>query len=250
MEYVYKYVDEGVCKYIGITNDLQKRFYQHTKDKLKEMLNPDVFYFPVCHRGDADMLETYLINYYKTGDYYNVSKTKKGDFSFLDICDRLPWVLYDGSIDTSLEPFSVSGLIGKKNIEIIYKPVYRDRPIYVDKTNIDMQIANFLEIYYEEKRTIDIVIQLQDDYVNKVEQMIDTTNIDHDDDIYIFVSNGLILLKEKLSLLKQYQEEIKPLPVCLNTEKASDLRSKLIIIEQQIKDFENELYKKDKIKTN
>ena len=138
-QYVYKYVDGGIEKYVGITNDLPKRFYQHTKDKLNEMENPDVYYFPVKHRGDADMLETYLINYYNTGKYYNVAKTQKGDFSFFDVCDRLPWVLYEGSVDESLPTFSVSGLIGAKNTEVVYKTVIK---------NVDKAIYVILKIYF------------------------------------------------------------------------------------------------------
>ena len=116
-QYVYKCVESGITKYVGITEDLSKRLYQHSIDILNKMKNPNVYYFPVKYRGDADVLETYLINYYNTDKYYNVAKTQNGIFSFLtgDVCDRLPWVLYNGNVDESLPLFSISGLtIGNK----------------------------------------------------------------------------------------------------------------------------------------
>lgn len=246
MEYVYKYVDEGVCKYVGITNDMQKRFYQHTKDKLNEMKNPDVFYFPVYHRGDADMLETYLINYYKTGNYYNVSKTKKGDFSFLDICDRLPWVLYDGSVDCTLEPFSVSGLIGKKNTEVIYKPIYKDKIVYVDKNDTDAQIAEFLHDYYDHVKKIDKEISIEVEIINLLIKLIDEVGESIVKDHYAHILKGKDLHNKKLSILKQYRKEIDFLPVCVNSEKAIILRHELNAVIDEIDNLETWICKKNK----
>ena len=78
MEYVYKYENiNNTVVYVGITNNLTRRIREHQEDKLGEIKKPTIYYFPVKYRGDADMLETYLIDYYKTGKYYNEIEENK-----------------------------------------------------------------------------------------------------------------------------------------------------------------------------
>lgn len=159
LQYVYKYVDNSSkVVYVGITNNLKKRIYQHKHDKLKEIKNPVIYYFPVKYRADADMLETYLINYYGTVKYYNVSKTKKGDVSFLDICDDLPWNRYFNNIDSDLIPFVVSDILKKK------KEVIVEKKIFVNEDSIDGKIQKIHDAMdFERNMVIDLI-----DYEEKV----------------------------------------------------------------------------------
>ena len=146
MEYVYKYLnDAGDVAYIGITNNMQKRVQQHKLDKLSAIKNPIIYYFPVKTRGDADMLETYLISHYKTERYYNVAKTKKGDYSFLDICSSFPWIRWDSGRKAIEKPFVISDLIGKE--KVVEKKI--QKIIYVDSDNrsIEAQITLFWQNY-------------------------------------------------------------------------------------------------------
>ncbi len=115
--YVYKYVDTlGNVVYVGITNNLKRRVNEHKIDKLQVYDDVRIDYFPVNTRGDAEMLETYLINYYKTSKYSNVAKTKKGDFTFLDRCNELPWTTFTGKVDNTLKSFVISDLIENQPI--------------------------------------------------------------------------------------------------------------------------------------
>lgn len=191
LNYVYKYVENGVVKYIGITNNMQKRFYQHTKDKLSEMCNPDVYYFPVKYRGDADMLETYLINHYNTKSYYNVAKTQKGDFSFFDVCDRLPWVLYEGYVDMDLEPFTVSSVVGKKYVE----PVEVVK--LVDRNSVD---GKAWELFESQKITRDL-IEFECKIVSLLEYLLET---EPDSSKTLFRKKGLSLHKRRVKLAEEF----------------------------------------------
>lgn len=153
MEYVYKYENiNNTVVYVGITNNLTRRIREHQEDKLGEIKKPTIYYFPVKYRGDADMLETYLIDYYKTGKYYNVAKTKKGDFSFFDICNRLPWALYEGKVDKTIKPFVVTDIIGKTQIEKIKEPIYIDSENSHDKA---------IREYYENEENIKVFFTLE-----------------------------------------------------------------------------------------
>lgn len=174
LQYVYKYLDDrGTVVYVGITNDMKKRVYQHRSDKLGEIKNPVIYYFPVKYRADADMLETYLINYYDTKKYYNVSKTSKGDVSFLgEICDCLPWRMFMGRVDEDVEPFvastlkkevivtettlvdmrSIDGIIKKHDEDIENVKCYIDREISDER-----QVIDFIKSFDEERKNIPFV---------------------------------------------------------------------------------------------
>lgn len=157
MEYVYKYENEaGTVVYVGITNNMHRRTHQHKADKLSLIRNPAVFYFPVLTRPDAEMLETYLIDYYKTGQHYNISKTKKGEFTFLDICDLLPWQKWDGTQRDDEKPFLVSSFVDNKNTKkvIVEKKVFIE-PIKLNGTNIDKYQANMAEISRMNRERLD-----------------------------------------------------------------------------------------------
>ena len=122
MYYVYRYVGQnGAVLYVGITNNMKKRVYQHTRDKLAEVSeNARIEYFSVKYREDADLLETYLISYYKSGQHFNVSKTKKGDVSFLGDVEAFPWAEWKGEYNET-SPFVND--IGKRKTKFVYNPV-------------------------------------------------------------------------------------------------------------------------------
>ncbi len=195
LNYVYKYVENGIVKYVGITNNMQKRFYQHTKDKLSEMSNPDVYYFPVRYRGDAYMLETYLINHYNTKSYYNVAKTQKGDFSFFDICDRLPWVLYEGCVGTDLEPFTVSSVIGKKYVEPM------EVVKLVDRNSVDGRAWEL----FESQQIAQDLVEFEETVVSFLERRIVEVELDRH---ISFIRKGLNLHKRRLNLAKEFLEAV------------------------------------------
>ena len=131
MYYVYRYVGQnGTVLYVGITNNLKNRICQHQRDKLSEISkSAKIEYFPVKYQEDADLLETYLISHFKTGQYFNVSKTKKGNVSFLRNCEYLPWVVYDGCVEKKLKPFTLSvgsASVRKEERELLHRQnVYR-----------------------------------------------------------------------------------------------------------------------------
>ena len=241
MEYVYKYVEQNKTKYVGITNNLSKRYYQHTKDKLNEMRNPDVWYFPIKYRADAEMLETYLINYYGTKKYYNIAKTAKGDFSFLDICDRLPWVLYDGTIDETLEPFSVTGLIGKKEIET----VYRKETIYVDKSSDDAIISRYYEEDSKLNHYIDCEIDCEKKVVSLLNKMLIENQYDPESNTYKTIKKGFLLHNKRLQGLKLLNRETQKFVFMQNRQRIEKLLRILNTIKILLEQHENHRYEDD-----
>lgn len=92
-QYVYRYIrPDDTSLYIGITNNLENRIAQHTKDILKDLTGKvRIQWLKVKYRADAELLETYLIcREIGNGALRNSAKTKKGDVSFLDSV-VFPW---------------------------------------------------------------------------------------------------------------------------------------------------------------
>ncbi len=195
LQYVYKYVDDtSRVVYVGITNDIQNRVRQHKHDKLRAVKNPIIYYFPVKYRADADMLETYLINHYGTGKYYNVSKTQKGDFSFFDICDDLPWHRYSSKVDEQLKPFIVSDLIEKG------KEVVVEKKVFVNKDSIDAILQQYDASVSLEKAMLDDLISFENDVTSWMQSIPNYKN-------YPTITKGLQLHKKRLicaRVLKHY----------------------------------------------
>lgn len=163
MQYVYKYVNRcGDVIYVGITNDLPRRIQQHKNDKLQHEDDADIYYFGVNERADAEMLETYLISHYKTAKYYNVSKTAKGDVSFLgDIVTSLPWEQYTGRVNKNINPFIVipkTEIVEKERV--VVEKVPESKITADDCAHIGCEIISILDerIEYENK----IIAQLKE----------------------------------------------------------------------------------------
>lgn len=96
MYYVYKYVQNNQIVYIGITNNLDRRFKEHLKeDNLK---NSKIFYFSCNSKAVAENYEFFLINKYHP--VFNTAKQQK-DF----ICDIIEpdWSLYSTELIKNIE---------------------------------------------------------------------------------------------------------------------------------------------------
>lgn len=211
MQYVYKYVEKGTVKYIGITNNMSKRFYQHTKDKLNTMDNPDVYYFPVKYRADAEMLETYLINYYGTGKFFNISKTCKGDVSFLDICDKLPWTIYLGNVDDKIKPFTVSDVQ-----EIVYEPT----TVYIDNESDNAKIQKIFDAHCDLLQKLDSAIKDETENVKYLKTLLSEYAEEKDiTEWYSFVERGLFLHKKRLQAAMLAKRCLRGFPYGVNWER-------------------------------
>ena len=136
MYFIYRYMDSNEVIYVGITANLQERIRQHKHDKLSGYTA--VEYFAVKHKCDADLLETYLISKYNTKRYFNVSKTQKGDVSFLDgIC--FPWIPYDGKVKSPIQPFILTQkqTQQKRNDDL---KIIKDIRYFADRVNEEYEI--------------------------------------------------------------------------------------------------------------
>ena len=137
MQYVYRYIGNGKkVLYIGITSDMKQRVNQHKKDKLKDLKNATIQYFPVKSRTDAEIIETYLISTTKSCHDYNVSKTAKDKGSLLDEID-FPWMLYEGHVDKDAKPFVIP------KTEIVHDEKY----IYIPRDRQSKVIEEFTKDY-------------------------------------------------------------------------------------------------------
>ena len=236
MEYVYKYEnDVGKVVYVGITNNMQRRISEHKNDKLEEIEDPIIYYFPVSTRADAEMLETYLINHYKTGQYYNVSKTKKGIFTFLDVCDLLPWAKWNGECNAEEKPFVFSSLLSKENI----REVVVEKNVYVDTSRYSISNAD---------KAVDSIIQLQKRIKERTEY--EESIIDElqkrkkmypQDEI---IATGLKLHLKSRKALRIWMEFYKRYDMIFSltfVEKQKMLEKLWVIQENNVRRFENKL---------
>ena len=188
--------------YVGITNDMKKRVYQHKFDKLKNIKDPVIYYFPVKYRADAEMLETYLINHYGTGKYYNVSKTKKGDFSFFDMCDSLPWTRFTKEVDKKLEPFTVSMFTEKE--------VIVEKPVFIDARSTEGKIKQIDEDYKAIENMIDDLIEFEEHIVHVITSIPGFENS-------LFHVKGLYLHKKRLKCAKLLKKCFGHYPFIIDT---------------------------------
>ena len=84
MFYVYKYkdLDDGVVKYIGITDNLDRRISQHKKEGGFLGHRWDICYLQVPTKSDAESLEAHFIAVYNTHLFLNKAKAQWGQLSF------------------------------------------------------------------------------------------------------------------------------------------------------------------------
>ena len=225
MQYVYKYLNNrGDTVYVGITGDMERRVNEHKKDKLAEVKDPIIYYFPVKYRGDAEMLETYLIGHYNTRKHYNVAKTRKGDFSFLDIIDDFPWELYKDRCQLSTKPFVISDVVATKEV-IVEKEKVVVKKEYINNDKRDAELAGYKMLRYgecldneiaETKKTLEMLERLQSS---------DGENIDQE-----HVEEGLVLFQRKLRILnlqkKLYKYKFIPETFSPTSQELHGLRKK------------------------
>ena len=148
MQYVYRYLyRNGKTAYVGITNNLDRRIIQHRNDKLKG-LDCEIQFFPVKHRADAEMIETYLICKSDACKENNVSKTKKGNASFLDNIS-FPWVEYPCS--DYIEPFVIDPLKTEIKTEVKYETRYVDGRSITQMEQLCLQWFKERHEYYKEE---------------------------------------------------------------------------------------------------
>ena len=196
MEYVYKYLNNrGDTVYVGITNDMPRRVREHKSDKLKEIKNPLIFYFPVQYRADAEMLETYLIGWYGTKRHYNVSKTRKGDFSFLDVCEDFPWKRYVEGEPIEGEPFVISDVIATRKV-IVEKEKIVEKKVYVKDERNEIILAGYR--MRDTGKALDDFIKETEDYIS----FLNGLKLSNDPDVdYTKVDKALFLYKKRLKIL-------------------------------------------------
>lgn len=209
MQYVYKYLNNrGDVVYVGITNNMARRVKEHKSDKLADIKNPMIYYFPVKHRGDAEMLETYLIGWYGTKKYYNTAKTRKGDFSFLDVVEDFPWQRYeeDGAIEKI--PFVISEVIGTREV-IIEKEKIVKKKVYVKNETEQLELAMF-----RVRETGKVLDDLLVDTDNTINMLLRLQASGKDSVDYELVEEGLELFKRRKRIInvqkKLYKYGIVP----------------------------------------
>lgn len=200
MQYVYKYLNNrGDVVYVGITNNMARRVKEHKSDKLADIKNPMIYYFPVKHRGDAEMLETYLIGWYGTKKYYNTAKTRKGDFSFLDVVEDFPWQRYeeDGAIEKI--PFVISEVIGTKEVIVEKEKIVKEK-VYVDKESSANDIINrHNQKCFEYTSFLDDQISSAEDWIKHLLGLLKSKNSHL---LRLTISCDLILFDKRLRALR------------------------------------------------
>ena len=203
MQYVYRYVKNKKVMYVGITNNMQRRVRQHAQDKLSDLAGATIQCFAVKTRADAELLETYLINHYGTGKYYNVSKTKKGEVSFLGDLSNLPWVEYNGKPNCKMPCFTVGDLFPKNKTEVktiemkvVPKGASYDQ-IIDDFYKQELELERWLDS--EEKRSTEIIQGITSVLYGKVEAIRKVS----DECLY----EALVVYTEYLGVIKEIRAE-------------------------------------------
>ena len=94
--YVYTYMDinDDIIKYVGITDNMKRRYNQHLKnDAWCNEEDYIVQYIEVDNQAIAEAYESDLIARYKTYQYYNEAKTGWGTINDLKPIDE--WHIFD-----------------------------------------------------------------------------------------------------------------------------------------------------------
>ena len=96
---VYRYIDtrDKFIKYVGIVygenRTLEQRHKEHIKNDIWCDENFKIQYLdvPVNNRSEAESLEAHFISLYKTGGWYNKSKSNWGQNSFVPTFNERDW---------------------------------------------------------------------------------------------------------------------------------------------------------------
>lgn len=204
MQYVYRYLDNSIPVYVGIASDLARRINQHKHDKLSKIKNPIIEYIPVENRGDAEILETYLINHYETAKGYNIKKTTKGKLSFLDVVEDIPWVIYNGYVNPLLAPFHVSDLVSKPKEVIVEKVVTVKKTVQPGEMSEQQKIDIYHNNHHKNavflKREEGIEIKLIADLKLKLRE---ASEKGYEPEYIRFVQKGIELHAERLKCIRE-----------------------------------------------
>lgn len=236
VEYVYKYLNNrGDTVYVGITNDMNRRVKEHKTDKLGEIKNPLIYYFPVKYRGDAEMLETYLIGWYGTKKYYNVAKTEKGDFSFLDVIEDFPWKPYTGDPTAEEKPFMISEVIGTKEI-IVEKEKIIEKKVPIRNEAVEWQLASI-----KADRVKETLSNLEKETKENIEMLLrlrssDDDTIDHelvDEGLELFMRRSrIIAVQKKLYKYGYLPSTMVPVPCDIYRKRRKRWKRTIILAEK------------------
>lgn len=233
MYYVYRYIRRGTTIYVGITNNMKRRVKQHEKDKWAGK-HDMIMYFAVETRADAELLETYLISYYKTEKYYNISKTKKGEVSFLGDLSKLPWVEFKGTNNKELPCFTVKELFAETETRTKYADSrfgFVELDISeIKKLSLSKQIEYFHAKYNEERKFMDNEIGWHSMYLSS---LIGSRNRE------LTISKDCLeeeirLIAEKLQLIKEYKSVYSPASP-FNSERCEPILTKLLSLNDKLK---------------
>ena len=122
--YVYKYVENDKIIYIGQTTDLEKRIYNHTKDKLANFKG-QIYYFKCPNKTAMNSWEYCLINKYHPK--YNIALNNSN--TSINI-EEPQWILYKTTVKPNnllYFPIKKSTIASKKITLPLEKPVLKFR---------------------------------------------------------------------------------------------------------------------------
>jgi len=176
---------------------MNKRVAQHQHDKLATIKNPIIEYFAVESRCDAELLETYLINHYDTGKYYNIKKAGRGDVSFLEDVE-LPWIRYGGEDEPNV--FYV-----KSNVEVVKeKVIYKNGGSSLDAKirEGDNKIREIAQECDRLERQVKNITETDIPVIEQYIQMVERGDYKQEEIIPISVARENVkLLKERADIL-------------------------------------------------
>ena len=164
--YVYRYKAGNEIVYVGIANNLKRRVDQHKRDKrdkLSTLKEPVIEYFCVQSRTDAELLETYFINKYKTGRFFNIKKANRGDVHFLDGVE-IPWEHYS---EDNIKNDNFIDVAPPKKVVEVEKIVYRKK-----QDSTDAIVAESDEFYRQKSLLVASDIDICHAWINEVQKNI------------------------------------------------------------------------------
>lgn len=198
MSYVYKYVDlnDGETKYVGIVNghnikDLRKRIREHKSD---EWVNNDfmIYYLVVENKTDAEFLESAFISYYRTGDFYNISKARWGDTRLVDL-RSFKWKQF---VEEPQERYVQNK---QSNIISQHKKIKNEAQINQENEEAQLWTIDMIRCFFILTKREDVIFIGNIEYNNKSLG-----------EVTVFVQNGVIKHLTSYQDKKEILQEVNP----------------------------------------